>query len=70
LILEITNPLIGIFHGTMLSIGIFLGYLGLFAIGKVSGKVIWKIYSIKNNDKIVVEFLSYSYVNKRNLFIS
>jgi len=63
LILEIINPIIGIFHGSMLLIGIIAGYIGLFIIGKISSRVAWRIYKINNNDKIVVEYLPYSFVN-------
>jgi len=63
LILEIINPIIGIFHGSMLMIGVATGYLGLFLIGKVSSRVAWKIYKINNSDKILIEFIPYSFVN-------
>ena len=62
LILEVINPLIGVFHGSMLMIGVLAGYLGLFLIGKISSKVAWRIYKINNSDKIVIEFLPYSFV--------
>lgn len=63
LILEIINPIIGLFHGSMLTVGVLAGYLGLFLIGKVSSRVAWKIYKINNSEKIVVEFLPYSFVS-------
>ncbi len=63
LILEIINPIIGVFHGSMLMVGVAAGYLGLFLIGRVSSRVAWKIYKINNSDKIVIEFLPYSFVS-------
>jgi len=64
LILEIINPIIGVFHGSMLTIGILAGYVALYIIGKISARVVWRVYQIKNSDKIVIEYLPYSFVKK------
>lgn len=67
LILEIINPIIGVFHGSMLLVGVLAGYIGLFIIGKISSRVAWRVYQIKNSDKIVIEFLPYSFVSDIDL---
>ena len=54
----------------MLTIGVMAGYIGLFIVGKVSSRVAWKIYKINNSEKIVVEFLSYSYVKIYKIKVS
>jgi hypothetical protein len=48
----------------MLTIGILAGYVALYIIGKISARVVWRVYQIKNSDKIVIEYLPYSFVKK------